>query len=94
MAKPIGATVKRKSKTPNEVFGRAVTEQRLAKNLSQVTLAESLGYSPYYLGRIERGYANVTCDVMAAISNYFKMSIGEFWIYAEKLSENSSRKHG
>jgi DNA-binding XRE family transcriptional regulator len=92
VTKPIGADVKRKSKTPNEVFGRAVTEMRTARSLSQATLADSLGYSTYYLGRIERGLANTSCDVMAAVSNYFDMSIGEFWTYAEKLPKNQSLK--
>ena len=92
MTKPIGADVKRKSKTPNEVFGRAVTEMRTGRKLSQVALAESLGYSTYYLGRIERGLANASCDVMAAVSNYFDMSIGQFWTYAERLPKNQSQK--
>jgi ribosome-binding protein aMBF1 (putative translation factor) len=92
VTKPIGADVKRKSKTPNEVFGRAVTEMRTARKLSQSALAASLGYSTYYLGRIERGLANTSCDVMAAVSNYFDMSIGQFWTYAEKLSKNQSQK--
>ncbi len=92
MTKPIGADVKRRSKTPNEVFGRAVTEMRIAKQISQVTLAETLGYSTYYLGRIERGRANVSCDVMAAMSDYFAMSIGQFWMYAEKLSKQQPQK--
>jgi transcriptional regulator with XRE-family HTH domain len=86
VAKPIGADLKRKAKTPNEIFGRAVTTLRTARGLSQVSLAESLGYSTYYWGRIERGRANVSCDVMAAVSGYFNMSIGQFWMYAEKLS--------
>jgi transcriptional regulator with XRE-family HTH domain len=92
VAKPIGADVRRRSTTPIEIFGRAVTEQRLAKKLSQVILAESLGYSTYYIGQIERGMANISCDVMAAISNYFGMSIGQFWTYAEKLPKNPSPK--
>jgi transcriptional regulator with XRE-family HTH domain len=91
VTKPIGADVKRKSKTPNEVFGRAVTEMRTARKLSQAALAGSLGYSTYYLGRIERGLANSSCDVMAAVSDYFDMSIGQFWTYAEKLSKNQRR---
>ena len=90
MAKPIGTDVRRKSKTPNEVFGRAVTHMRMAKELSQVALAESLGYSTHYLGRIERGRANITCDVMAAISQYFSMSIGQFWSYAESLPKHQN----
>jgi transcriptional regulator with XRE-family HTH domain len=92
VAKPLGADVKRKSKTPNEIFGRAVTELRMTKNLSQASLADSLGYSTYYFGRIERGKANVSCDVMAAVSAYFHMSIGQLWLYAEKLSQNQSNK--
>jgi transcriptional regulator with XRE-family HTH domain len=92
VAKPLGADVKRKSKTPNEIFGRAVTELRMTKNLSQASLADSLGYSTYYFGRIERGKANVSCDVMAAVSAYFNMSIGQLWLYAEKLSQNQSNK--
>jgi DNA-binding XRE family transcriptional regulator len=91
VAKPIGADVRRKSKTPTEVFGRAVTEMRKAKSLPQSAFAESLGYSTYYLGKIERGQANITCDVMAAVSNYFSMSIGQFWTYAESLSKSQKK---
>ncbi|MGD0443572.1 MAG: helix-turn-helix transcriptional regulator [Edaphobacter sp.] len=87
MAKPIGAYVNRKSSTPNEVFGRAVTALRSKRKVSQVLLSESLGYSSYYLGRIERGHANVSCDVMAAVSEYFGMTIGQFWAYAERLAK-------
>jgi transcriptional regulator with XRE-family HTH domain len=92
VAKPLGADVKRKSKTPNEIFGRAVTELRMTKNLSQASLADSLGYSTYYFGKIERGKANVSCDVMAAVSAYFDMSIGQLWLYAEKLSKTQGNK--
>jgi transcriptional regulator with XRE-family HTH domain len=85
VAKPVGADKKRRAATPNQVFGRAVTEKRVSQNLSQASLAAALGYSNYYLGRIERGLANITCDVMFAVSSYFKMSIGQFWTLAESL---------
>lgn len=62
---------------------------RTAAQLSQVALAAELGYSTYYLGKIERGNANISCDVMAAVSAYFKMSIGQFWTYAENLSKTA-----
>jgi hypothetical protein len=29
---------------------------------------------------------------MAAVSAYFNMSIGQLWLYAEKLSQNQSNK--
>lgn len=92
MTKPIGADVKRKSKTPNEMFGRAITEMRIARKISQAALAESLGYSTYYLGRVERGRANTSCDMMAAVSDYFGVSIGQFWTFAEKLAKSESQK--
>jgi transcriptional regulator with XRE-family HTH domain len=92
VAKPVGADVRRNSKTPSEVFGHALTEMRIQRRLTQAALAESLGYSTYYLGMIERGRANVSCDVMAAISGYFELSIAEFWTYAERLAKNPSSK--
>jgi transcriptional regulator with XRE-family HTH domain len=92
VAKPFGADVKRRSKTPNEIFGRALTDLRSAQNLSQAFLAAELGYSTYYFGKIERGKANISCDVMAAVSAYFGMSIGQFWMYAEKLARHPSAK--
>lgn len=64
-----------------------MTALRSKRKVSQVLLSESLGYSSYYLGRIERGQANVSCDVMAAVSEYFGMTVGQFWIYAEKLAK-------
>lgn len=60
--------------------------------MSQAALAEVLGYSTYYLGRIERGKANISCDVMAAISSYFTLSIGEFWLYAENLAKQLKQR--
>ncbi len=65
---------------------------RSGAGLSQASLAADLGYSTYYLGRIERGNANISCDVMAAVSAYFHMSIGEFWTYAEKFTRLSPAK--
>jgi transcriptional regulator with XRE-family HTH domain len=87
MGKPIGPVIRRKSRTPSEVFGRAVTELRTRQQVSQANLAASLGYSTYYLGKIEQGKANVSCDVMAAIAEYFDMSIGQLWVNAENLSK-------
>jgi transcriptional regulator with XRE-family HTH domain len=92
VAKPFGADLRRKSRTPNEIFGRALTDLRAAKGISQASMAASLGYSTYYFGRIERGRANISCDVMDAVSTYFDMSIGQFWTYAEKLARSQPNK--
>jgi transcriptional regulator with XRE-family HTH domain len=53
--------------------------------VSQADLAAALGYSTFYVGRVERGQANVSCDVMAAVADYFRMSIGQLWTFAERL---------
>jgi transcriptional regulator with XRE-family HTH domain len=92
VAKAFGADIKRKSRTPNEVFGRALTDLRTKRNISQAGLAATLGYSTYYFGRIERGKANISCDVMAAVSTFFDMTIGQFWMYAEKLGNAEKGK--
>jgi transcriptional regulator with XRE-family HTH domain len=92
VAKPFGADIKRKSRTPNEVFGRALTDLRTKRNISQAALAAVLGYSTYYFGKIERGRANISCDVMAAVSAFFDMTIGQFWTYAEKLANEQRVK--
>jgi transcriptional regulator with XRE-family HTH domain len=65
---------------------------RVARELSQVDFASELGYSSNYLGQIERGAANISCDVMAAVSSYFKQSIGQFWTYAESLPNRPRKK--
>jgi transcriptional regulator with XRE-family HTH domain len=91
VAKPLGADKKRTTATPSQIFGRAVTELRLSRKLSQATFAANLGYSNYYVGRMERGDANVTVDVLSAVSQYFHMSIGELWTFAESLPRKTGR---
>ena len=90
MGKPIGASIRRRSRTPHEIFGRAVTELRTRENVSQADLAAALGYSTFYLGRLERGQANVSCDVMAAVADYFLMSIAQLWTFAERLPKKKT----
>lgn len=85
VGKPIGADKRRRTKTPRELFGRAVTEKRIAAGLSQAELGSRLGYSTNYVGLMERGEANVTCDVMATVSALFGLSVATFWVYAEGL---------
>lgn len=80
---------RRSSRTPTQIFGRAVTELRTQKNVSQLTMAQKLGISLSYLVRIELGTANPTIEVVHGIAVYFRMSIGELWAYAEKLSRKA-----
>lgn len=57
-----------------KIFGKAVTELRLQKGLTQEQLAEHLNLSTHTINRIENGNAFVSCDVLTQICNLFKVS--------------------
>jgi transcriptional regulator with XRE-family HTH domain len=85
--KPIGAGKTRKSNTPRELFGAAVTTLRIARKVSQEVVSAKVGCDQYYLRNIEQGKENLTFDVMYAIVSYFDMlPLSRFWDYAESLS--------
>ena len=86
MPKPIGSGKTRRSDTPRELFGTAITELRILKNLSQGEVAARIGCDEYYLRNIEQGKENLTFDLMYAIITYYEMlPISRFWMYAEAL---------
>lgn len=85
MPKPIGAGKKRRSDTPRELFGTAITTLRVSKGASQGVVAAKVGCDEYYLRNIEQGKENLTFDLMYAIVAYYDMlPLSRFWAYAEK----------
>lgn len=87
MPKPIGAGKTRRSNTPRELFGSAVTKLRIAHKVSQEVVAAKVGCDQYYLRNIEQGKENLTFDLMYAIVSYFHMlPLSRFWNYAESLA--------
>ena len=91
MAKRIGADIARKSNTPREVFGLAITELRTREGKSQATAASGIGCEEFYLRNIEQGKENLSFDVMFAIVDYFGMlPLSRFWSFAENLASTSS----
>ena len=93
MAKRIGADKSRKSDTPREIFGLAITELRLKRRESQGTVASRVGCEEFYLRNIEQGKENVSFDLMFAIIDYFGMlPLSRFWLFAEDLAGNASGK--
>jgi transcriptional regulator with XRE-family HTH domain len=50
VARPIGTAVERVAHTPEEAFGRAVTELRTKRGMTQEDLAHALGYHLSYIG--------------------------------------------
>jgi hypothetical protein len=84
--KPIGFGKIRGVSTPREIFGAAITQLRIDKNISQSEVAARVGCDEYYLRNIEQGKENVSFDVMYAIVVYYDMlPLSRFWEYAESL---------
>jgi transcriptional regulator with XRE-family HTH domain len=91
VAKRVGADIARKSSTPREVFGLAITELRTRKGKSQATAASGIGCEEFYLRNIEQGKENFSFDVMFAIVDYFGMlPLSKFWSFAEDLASINS----
>lgn len=87
MAKRVGADIERKSDTPRQIFGLAITELRVAAGSTQATVASAVGCEEFYLRNIEQGKENFSFDVMFAIVDYFGMlPLSRFWLYAEELA--------
>jgi transcriptional regulator with XRE-family HTH domain len=86
VAKRVGADIARKSGTPREIFGLAITELRIRQGKSQAAVAFGVGCEEFYLRNIEQGKENLSFDVMFAIVGYFKMlPLSRFWSFAENL---------
>ncbi|KAA6465267.1 helix-turn-helix transcriptional regulator [Acidobacteria bacterium AB60] len=88
MAKPIGAGKTRKSGTPRELFGAAITRLRIHRRESQATVSAKVGCEEFYLRNIEQGRENFSFEIMYAIVSYYDMlPLSRFWAYAEKLAD-------
>jgi len=88
--KPVGVGKKRKSDTPREVFGAAITKLRIGKGASQGTVAARVGCDECYLRNIEQGKENLTFDVMYAIVAYYDMlPLSRFWQFAESAVDET-----
>jgi transcriptional regulator with XRE-family HTH domain len=90
VAKSIGADNTRRSDTPREVFGLAITELRVRRGESQAAVAPRVGCEEYHLRNVEQGRENFSFDLMYAIVGYFEMlPLSRFWTFAEALAEAS-----
>ncbi len=88
MAKPIGADIPRKSRTPREIFGLAITELRVKRGENQGDVAHAVGCKEGFLGCIERGTRNFSFELEYALVDYFQMlPLSKFWAFAEKLAK-------
>lgn len=87
MPKPVGAGKTRRSTTPREIFGAAITKLRIEKKVSQSAVAARVGCEEFYLRNIEQGKENFSFDIMYAIVGYYDLlPLSRFWAYAEEAS--------
>jgi DNA-binding XRE family transcriptional regulator len=90
VAKSVGADNMRRSDTPREIFGLAITELRVKRGESQATVAPRVGCDEFHLRNVEQGKENLSFDLMYAIVDYFHMlPLSRFWTFAESLAERS-----
>lgn len=86
--KRIGADIVRRSGTPREIFGRAITKLRIDRKESQAYVAPRVGCEEFYLRNIEQGKENLSFDLMYAIVAYFGMlPLSRFWEFAEDFPD-------
>jgi len=91
VAKRVGVDIERRSDTPREIFGLAITQLRIRRSESQATVASGVGCEEFYLRNIEQGKENFSFDVMFAIVDYFGMlPLSRFWFFAENLASANS----
>ncbi len=70
----------------------AITELRVRRGESQVTVASRVGCKEFYLRNVEQGKRNLTFDIMYAIVGYFDMlPMSKFWIFAESAAAQAAR---
>jgi len=88
VARPIGAAVERTAENAEEAFGRAVTELRTKRKMTQEDLAHALGYHLSYIGQIERGKKSPTLRTMGNIAHLFELPLSRLIALSEKHLEH------
>ena len=69
------STARKSIETARMRFARLLKAERLARGLSQETLAELAGLHRTYVGSVERGERNIAVDNMEALANAMGLDI-------------------
>ena len=64
-------------------LGRVVAEMRKARGISQQAICDYTGLSQKYLSDLENGKRNIGLDTIVILTNYFEISIGDFFLEVE-----------
>jgi transcriptional regulator with XRE-family HTH domain len=90
VARPIGASVRRRAHTLEEAVGLIVTELRTRKRITQGELAHRLGYNVSYVGAIERGEKSMTLRTLGDLADFFDTTPSKLLAKAERKQQNRS----
>lgn len=72
--------------TPQEIrvkIGRTIVELRRTRGISQRQICEYSGLSQKYISDIENGKRNLGIDTIVMLTNFFNISIGDFFLEVE-----------
>ena len=83
MARPI-KPIKRQRNTPEQALGAIITDLRTAKKSSQEDLAERVGYTKAYIGRVEKGKQSPTLKCIVNVAQFFGMRASQLLAKAER----------
>lgn len=64
-------------------LGRVVAEMRKTRGVSQQQICDYTGLSQKYLSDLELGKRNIGLDTIVILTNYFGISIGDFFLEVE-----------
>jgi len=64
-------------------LGKVVKEIRNTRGISQQEICDYTGLSQKYLSDLENGKRNIGLDTIVILTNYFNISIGDFFLEIE-----------
>lgn len=83
VARPI-KPIKRQCNTPEEALGAIITDLRIAKKWSQEDIAEKVGYTKAYMGRVEKGKQSPTLKCIVNVAQVFGLRPSQLLAQAER----------
>lgn len=64
-------------------LGRVLVELRRTRGISQQQICDYTGLSQKYVSDIENGKRNLGLDTVVMLTNYYNISIGDFFLEVE-----------
>ena len=74
-------------------FGNNVRDLRLQKGLTQEKLAEIIGIQAQTVTAIENGKTFISCEVLSAISEYFKVDVSVLFLPKIQINNEDNQNY-